>query len=80
MVIPFVGVFVLGALVDVCYVYWTRATVKGSVYQAALMAALIQVFGVGAILFVVSEPLLLVANVLGHAAGTAIGLQLKASE
>lgn len=70
-------VFTLGLAVDIVYVYWTIAATTRRPTRAALMAAAIQLFGVGALLFVINDPTLLVANILGHASGSYLGVMLN---
>lgn len=74
------AVLVLCAAVDALYVGWQAAARNGRATVAAGYSGAIQLVGVVAILLVVDDRRLLAANVLGHMAGSAIGVRLSKSK
>ncbi len=70
------AVFAMGCAVDVAFVWWSRCTQRLDFWGVVAAAALIQIFGLGGLLIVVSDPTLLIANVAGHAVGSGIGITM----
>lgn len=69
-------VFAAGVATDLAFVWWTRATQSLQFWGVVASSALIQLFAMAALLVVVREPTLVVANVAGHAVGSGAGVAI----
>lgn len=67
---------VFGFAVDVLYVYWTRSVVGNRALLSATMSGLIQFAVVGALWSMYSAHEAAIANIVGHAAGSYVGVKL----
>jgi hypothetical protein len=69
-------VFLMGVGVDVAFIWWARSTQKLRFWHVVASATFIQVFSNLGLLFIVSEPMMLVANAAGHAVGSGLGVAI----
>jgi uncharacterized protein YebE (UPF0316 family) len=73
-------VFVACAALDILYVKWTILVHQKAAVRVAIISAIIQIIGMCAVLAIVADRTLLVANVLGHAFGSYIGIRFDWSK
>jgi len=75
--VTFLAVFALCATVDILWIGWTRSGRLGNATHAAAYSAAIQLVGLSSLLLVVDDHALVAANVLGHAAGSYLGVSFN---
>lgn len=69
------GTFGLALVVDYLYVLWTRAAMARQSVRAGISSGLLQIVAATSTIIYVTNPWLLIPNVLGHSLGSYLAVK-----